>query len=113
MTPGNAIQLTLTGALVWRRQFLAFCPFSCLFQTVLPREDQELDLTVRGYILRLPCGIFCTYRMLNFLNHPDNDSPLWNLIIIIIIIIILLFYFIVFFWEIKTQSISTKTLYTD
>ena len=29
----------------------------------------------------VPCGILCKYRMLNFLNHPGNDSPLWILII--------------------------------
>ena len=28
--------------------------------------------------------------MLNFLNHPNNDSPLWTLIIIIIVIIIII-----------------------
>ena len=83
MTAGNAIKLILPGVLVWRRQFIAFYPFPCFFQTVLPCEGQELDLTVRGYILGVPYGTFCRYRMLNFFNYRDNDSPLWNFIIII------------------------------
>ena len=34
--------------------------------------------------MSLPCGIFFRYQMLNFFNHPGNNSPLWNLIIIIV-----------------------------
>ena len=47
---------------VLRRQTLAFRPFSCQFQTVLPREGQELDLVVRGYVLRMLLGHFLTER---------------------------------------------------
>ena len=60
-----------------------------MLQTVLPREGQEFDLSVRDYILRIPYGIFCRYWMLEFLNHPSNDIPL--LLLSLLLPLLLLF----------------------
>ena len=53
MTAGNAIELILPAALVLRCQI--YLPFAllCWFETVPPWEGQELDLTTRGYMLRI------------------------------------------------------------
>ena len=53
MTAGNAIQPILPGPLVLRNQVYPRVALSRWFETVLPREDQESDLTTRGYMLRI------------------------------------------------------------
>ena len=58
-----------------------FSPVTYLFQTVLPREDKELDFTVKGYILCIPYGIFCRHRMPGCFNYLSNDSPLLLLVL--------------------------------
>ena len=78
----------LTGVPVSGCHFRAFYHFSCLFQTVLLHEGQELGLTAKEYILWVSGGIFCGYRMLSFLQDSGNDSALWSLIIIIAIMFV-------------------------
>ena len=51
MTAGNAVELILPGALVLRRQIYPPFALFCWFETVLPREGQESDLTATGYML--------------------------------------------------------------
>ena len=90
MTADNPIKLEGTG-------FSYFAHSSVCSKTVLQCEDQELNLIFRGFILRLPYKVFCSYRLPNFLDHPGNSSPLWNLIIIFIIIIIIIIIVIIIF----------------
>lgn len=56
-------------------------PVTYLFQIVLPREGKELDFTVKGYILCIPYGIFCRYRVPGCFNYLSNDSPLLLLVL--------------------------------
>ena len=53
MTAGNAIELILQRALVLRRQIYPPFSFFSWFETVPPREGQELDLITGGYMLRI------------------------------------------------------------
>ena len=53
MTAGNAIELVLAGALVLMRQIYMPFALSFWFETILPREHQESDLTASGYMLRI------------------------------------------------------------
>ena len=50
-------------------------PFSCYFQTLLPREDQELDFgCLRLYIMHTILGHFFKIRTINLLTHSGTNS---------------------------------------
>ena len=70
MTAGNTIELILPRVLVLTRQIYPPFALSWWFETVLPREGLELDLTS-------PSGILCRYRRLIFFSHPGRgvSSP--------------------------------------
>ena len=88
---GNAIELILVRALVWRPQLLTFCLFSFLLQSVLAREGQELDLTVTylvGYFVGILwiliifyyyyyCYYYCFANIIALLETHSFSNFFW------------------------------------